>query len=106
MKSIGQAELPARGPVDEKKPTVESSLPDEHGLGVVRGGNLDMGESPRDDRIVLGPALPARLKRLLRSEDGDTNGMMDYIGAAALFVFIVVVLFLLRRSDQRRNRQS
>ena len=55
---------------------------------------------------MLGPELPAGLEWLLRCEDGDANGMMDYIGAAALFVFIIVVLFLLRRSEQRRNRES
>ncbi len=55
---------------------------------------------------MLGPAVSAGLKLLLRSENGDTHGMMDYIGAAALFVFIIVVLFLLRRSEQRRNRES
>jgi hypothetical protein len=43
------------------------------------------------------------LKVLLRSEYGDTSSMMDYIGAAALFIFIVVVLVLLRRYDRRQH---
>jgi hypothetical protein len=29
--------------------------------------------------------------------------MMDYIGTAALFIFIVVVLVLLRRHDRRQQ---
>jgi hypothetical protein len=46
---------------------------------------------------------PDPLNVLLRSEYGDTSSMMDYIGTAALFIFIVVVLVLLRRHDRRQQ---
>jgi hypothetical protein len=45
--------------------------------------------------------LPARRAILLRSEDGGTRGMIDYIGAAVLFVFIVAVLVVLWRREHR-----
>jgi hypothetical protein len=38
---------------------------------------------------------------LLPCEDGDGHGMIDYIGAAVLFVFIVAVLFVLWRREHR-----
>jgi hypothetical protein len=38
---------------------------------------------------------------LLRCEDGGARGMIDYIGSAVLFVFIVAVLVVLWRREHR-----
>ncbi len=38
---------------------------------------------------------------LLRCGNGDAPGMMDYIGAAVIFVFIVAVLVVLWRREHR-----
>jgi hypothetical protein len=38
---------------------------------------------------------------VLRSGDGGARGMMDYLGAAVLFIFIVAVLILLWRREHR-----
>jgi cbb3-type cytochrome oxidase subunit 3 len=38
---------------------------------------------------------------LLRCGDGAARGMIDYIGAAVLFVFIVAVLVVLWRREHR-----
>jgi hypothetical protein len=45
--------------------------------------------------------LPAGRAILLRCEDGGGRGMIDYIGAAVLFVFIVAVLVVLWRREHR-----
>jgi hypothetical protein len=48
-----------------------------------------------------GSALPAGRSLLLRCEDGEARGMIDYIGAAVLFIFIVAVLVVLWRREHR-----
>jgi hypothetical protein len=45
--------------------------------------------------------LPDGRAMLLRCEDGGACGMMDYIGAAVLFIFIVAVLIVLWRREHR-----
>jgi hypothetical protein len=45
--------------------------------------------------------LPAGRPILLPCEDEGGHGMIDYIGAAVLFVFIVAVLFVLWRREHR-----
>jgi hypothetical protein len=45
--------------------------------------------------------LSGRPASLLRCEDGGARGMIDYIGAAVLFVFIVAVLIVLWRREHR-----
>jgi hypothetical protein len=38
---------------------------------------------------------------LLRCDNGGARGMIDYLGAAVLFVFIVAVLIVLWRREHR-----
>jgi len=46
-------------------------------------------------------ACRAPRKLLIRCMNGDEPGMMDYLAAAVLFLFIVAVLVLLWRRDHR-----
>jgi hypothetical protein len=45
--------------------------------------------------------VPGGRAVLLRCEHGGACGMIDYIGAAVLFIFIVAVLIVLWRREHR-----
>jgi hypothetical protein len=56
---------------------------------------------PRGNVRARDPALPGQSIVLLRCHDGGARGMIDYLGAAVLFVFIVAVLIVLWRREHR-----
>jgi hypothetical protein len=56
---------------------------------------------PRGNVRARDPALPGQSTVLLRCDDGGARGMIDYLGAAVLFVFIVAVLIVLWRREHR-----
>ena len=51
--------------------------------------------------VVRGRRAGRAPKLLVRCLDGDEPGMMDYLVAAVLFIFIVAVLVLLWRREHR-----